>query len=429
MNFCVKTIGCKVNIYESNKIIESLEKNGFNYIDIDDLDHNKKIDFYIVNTCSVTQIADKKSRQVLHRIRRQYPNCKVIAVGCFVDSLNEHNFEFKSIADIFIKNNEKDNIATIIKKHIRSDELEIKRTITNNSIINKQNVRYFIKIQDGCNQFCTYCIIPYLRGRIKSRDEVQIINEIFDKLKNGVKEVILTGIHLSSYGLDKENMTYENDGALEKARNNLLNLIENISKLNVDGNEIERIRLGSLEPRIINEKFISTLCDGKLKDKFCHNFTLSLQSGSDKILKSMNRHYTVSDFENAVNIIRKYMNDSTITTDIIVGFPGETEEDFNETLNFVKKIRFYNPNIFPYSKRPGTKAASFLNQLSHRTKHERVVKLIDICEKITDEIEQELNNNTDILVEEIIEKDGIRYGIGYTKEYIKKKIVLNNEGI
>ena len=429
MNFCVKTVGCKVNIYESNKIIESLEKNGFNYIDIDNFDTNKRIDFYIVNTCSVTQIADKKSRQILHRIRRQYPNCKVIAVGCFVDSLDENDLELKNIADIFIKNNEKDNIVSIIKNYIKSDELDIKRSITNNSIINKQNVRYFIKIQDGCDQFCTYCIIPYLRGRIKSRDEEQIINEIFEKLKNGVKEVILTGIHLSSYGLDKENMTYENNGALEKARNNLLNLIENIAKLNVDGNEIERIRLGSLEPRIINEKLISTLCDGKLKDKFCHNFTLSLQSGSDKILKSMNRHYTVSDFENAVNTIRKYMIDSTITADIIVGFPGETDEDFNETLNFVKKIRFYNPNIFPYSKRPGTKAANFLNQLSKKTKHERVTKLIDICERITDEIEHEHTNNTDILVEEIIENDGIRYGIGYTKEYIKKKIVLNNEGI
>ena len=428
MNFCIKTIGCKVNIYESNKIIDELVNNGFNYIEEENLKDDIKLDYYIVNTCSVTKMADKKSRQMLHRIKRRFPNCKIVATGCFVDLIINNNVKPDNIADIFIKNSEKNNLISIIRNDYVNKNLDgdfVNKNI-NENIRKKNNVRSFIKIQDGCNQFCTYCIIPYLRGRIKSRDENEIIDEIKEKLKTGTKEIILTGIHLSSYGLDKENLTYEHTGAIDISRKKLLDLIKLIAELSIEDKEIDRIRLGSLEPRIINEEFIRTLCEGKLKDKFCHNFTLSLQSGSNKILKSMNRHYTIEDFENAVNIIRKYMNDSTITVDIIVGFPGETEDDFYETLEFAKKIRFYNPNIFPYSKRPGTKAANFPNQLSFKTKHERTIKLINECEKITSDIEKELNDNSDVLIEEEFVEDGIRYGLGYTKEYIKKKVILCN---
>ena len=424
MKFTVKTIGCKVNIYETNKIIQMLEDNGFEFVDIENNKDFLDLDFFIVNTCSVTSIADKKSRQILHAAKRKYKDAKIIAIGCFVDSLylsNDTKSILKeSLADVFVKNSEKDKLPDILNSY------------TSNAVKNAEfkdknkhyNVRQFIKIQDGCDEFCTYCLIPYLRGRIKSRNEEDILLELKKLLLNDVKEIVLTGIHISSYGLDFENMLYENDGAIDISRKKLISLLEKVAKITVDGKTFERIRLGSLEPRIINDEFVKKLCSGELKNKFCHNFTLSLQSGSDKILKLMNRHYTTLDFENAVNIIRKFMNDVTITVDIIVGFPGETEEDFNDTLNFVKKMRFYNPNIFPYSKRKGTKAAEMENQLTNNEKHNRVKYLISVCESITKEIEEEHKANNDILVEDEIYENGKKYAIGYTKEYIKRKILL-----
>ena len=419
MNFTIKTIGCKVNIYESNKIKEELEKKGLNFIEIND--NEKAIDYYIVNTCSVTSVADKKSRQKLSRAKKLHPNCKVVAIGCFVNSLDDNIKKTLNYVDLFIKNEDKMNIYDILLKNfgeVKSDKENIN--------IKEKSVRSFIKIQDGCNQFCTYCLIPYLRGRITSRNEEDVLSEILELIKSGSKEVILTGIHLSSYGLEKCNMSYEEEGAISISRNNLISLIKKIANLKtVDGKEIERIRLGSLEPRIINEEFVKMLISEDMKGKICQNFTLSLQSGSDKILKLMNRHYSVNDFENAVNIIRKYMNASTITVDIIVGFPGENDEDYYETLEFAKKMRFYNPNIFPYSKREGTKAYNFKNQLTTRVKHDRAVRLIKECEIISREIEDELMDiDRDVLVEEIIEENGVKYGIGYTKGYIKKKIRL-----
>lgn len=468
MNFTIKTIGCKVNTYESNKIKDELIKLGLVYIDVENKEEYKNLDLYIVNTCSVTGIADKKSRQMLHLAKKYNPDVKVIAIGCMVDSLTVG--ASKSVGDdilsshvgassmspqlegvdYLLSNKEKHKLHELISTIIHSDcmgELReptvwesstspttrIRSTVGASSTSPNTRIRSFIKIQDGCNQYCTYCIIPYLRGKIKSRDNDDIINEINEKVKNGVKEIVLTGIHLSSFGLDRVGLQYENEGAIEMARKSLLEIMMKVAE--IDG--VERIRLGSLEPRIINEEFLKPLVEASplnlvrassaspLAKKFCANFCLSLQSGCDKTLKRMNRHYTTYDFETACDLIRKYLPNATITTDVIVGFPGETEEDFNESLEFVKRMRFYNPNIFPYSRRKGTKADEMDGQLTNQVKRDRAKLMIDECEKISKEIETEYNKfGHEILVEETITENGVKYAIGYTKEYIKKKIVI-----
>ena len=436
MKFTIKTIGCKVNTYESNKIKSELINLGFDYLDVKDKESYKDLDFYIVNTCSVTSIADKKSRQMLHLAKKYNKNVKVIAIGCLVNSLNVGADNIRPIyygendlsgVDYLIPNDEKDKLPELI--------LTLSKTIgamqnVGASYVSPPRIRAFIKIQDGCDEYCTYCLIPYLRGHIRSRDESEILSEISEYIKKGVKEVVLTGIHLSSYGLDKEKLSYEREGAISIARSKLLSLMNKITELKVSVNgeerELERLRLGSLEPRIIDETFLRAIAQS---NKFCANFCLSLQSGCDKTLKRMNRHYTTSDFEKACTLIREYIPYATITTDVIVGFPGETEEDFEESLDFVKRMRFYNPNIFPYSIRKGTKAADFPGQLSNAVKHDRSVKMIKECELISAQIEKEIlsmkeklfgKDANDILVEEIIEKDGIKYKVGYTKEYIKR---------
>ena len=452
MNFTIKTIGCKVNTYESNKVRDELIKLGFHYIDVEDKDSYKFLDIYIVNTCSVTKIADKKSRQMLHLAKKYNPNVVVIAIGCLVDSLvvgaNEsidisEFLEASSTShingvDYCLSNKEKDNLKSLLLElrktgRYKSEELSIRLVYDENtSLANSNNfntrIRAFIKIQDGCNQYCSYCIIPYLRGNITSRDDDDIVNEIKEKVKDGVKEVVLTGIHLSSFGIDRVKSNYENDGAIDIARKSLLDIMHKVAE--IDG--VERIRLGSLEPRIINDYFLGMIIgeddnhldemQNALSKKFCANFCLSLQSGCDKTLKKMNRHYNTKDFENAVTTIRMHMPNATITTDVIVGFPGESEEDFLESLAFVKRMRFYNPNIFPYSRRKGTMADKMDNQLTFEEKHRRAKIMIEECDRITKEIETEYNKeHHDILVEEVIEKDGKKYGIGYTEEYVKMK--------
>lgn len=465
-SFTIKTIGCKVNAYESNVIKEKLVSLGFNYIDVEEKYKYVDLDYYIVNTCSVTSIADKKSRQMLHLAKKYNKNVKVIAIGCLVNSLRVENSKVNSAYDIFldgvdylISNEEKDKIVELIislskekgTQNIENEKEKNKADIKESTkdVLAKPyshaRIRSFIKIQDGCDEYCTYCLIPYLRGHIRSRSEIEILDEIKKCIEKGVKEIVLTGIHLSSYGLDKENLSYEREGAISIARNKLLLLMEKIAKICVDVNgekkEIERIRLGSLEPRIIDETFLKALAptiienemavrfDKELSSKFCASFCLSLQSGSDKTLKRMNRHYTTKDFENACNLIRKYIPYATITADVIVGFPDETDADYEESLAFVKKMRFYNPNIFPYSRRKGTKADEFSGQLSNSIKHERSVRMIKECEKISNEVENEVlsmkeklfkKDANKILVEEIVEKDNIKYKVGYTKEYIKR---------
>ena len=442
LNFTIKTIGCKVNTYESNKIKDELTKLGLVYIDVENKNEYKNLDLYIVNTCSVTGIADKKSRQMLHLAKKYNPDVKVIAIGCMVDSLSVGaSFTSPQLegVDYLLSNKEKHKLPELISTIIRQNctgelhEPPVGASFTSPTT----RIRSFIKIQDGCNQYCTYCIIPYLRGKIKSRDNDDIINEVNEKVKDGVKEIVLTGIHISSFGLDRVGLQYENEGAIEVARKSLLEIMMKVAE--IDG--VERIRLGSLEPRIINEYFLKSLVGSSeiageseivgasstslLFKKFCANFCLSLQSGCDKTLKRMNRHYTTYDFETACDLIRKYLPNATITTDVIVGFPGETEEDFNESLEFVKRMRFYNPNIFPYSRRKGTKADEMDGQLTNQVKHDRAKFMIDECEKISNEIESEYNKfDHEILVEETITENGVKYGIGYTKEYIKKKVVI-----
>lgn len=411
MIFTIKTIGCKVNTYESNKIKAALIDAGLIFVDVNKKTEYKNLDYYIINTCSVTSIADKKSRQMIHQAKTLNSKLKVIATGCYVDA---HVNDIDKEIDKYFVNADKQKLIDYIISECKNEH-------KNSKVEKEVRVREFIKIQDGCNQYCTYCIIPFLRGNIKSRDDCDIINEIKEKVKNGTKEIVLTGIHLSSFGVDRDDKGYESDGAIDIGRKSLLNIIKSIA--DIEG--VERIRLGSLEPRIIDEIFIRELTNGILYKKFCANFCLSLQSGCDRILKLMNRHYTTKDFENACSIIRKYMKDATITTDIIVGFPGETIDDFNESLSFVKKMRFYNPNIFPYSRRPGTKANDFTNQLTKEEKHVRAVKMINECEKITKEIEENYDiNSHDILIEEVEEIDGIKYAVGYTKEYIKRKLII-----
>ncbi len=436
MNFTIKTIGCKVNSYESNKLKDELIDMGLKYVDVEEKDNYGTLDFYIVNTCSVTKIADKKSRQMLHLAKKYNPNVKVIAIGCLVDSITVGNTHKEvgatqcepalSGVDYLLSNKEKNKLPELINSLIK-DKL-VKENDKHNQKSTKglsnSRIRAFIKIQDGCNQYCSYCIIPYLRGSIKSRNDEDIINEITDKAKNGVKEIVLTGIHLSSFGLDRAKINYENDGAIDIGRESLIGIMKRISL--IDG--IERLRLGSLEPRIINDYFLKELIsdDNKLlKEKFCANFCLSLQSGSDKILKNMNRHYNTEDFEKSCDLIRKYMPNATITTDVIVGFPGESEDDFKESLEFVKRMRFYNPNIFPYSRRQGTKADTMINQLTNTDKHRRAKIMIEECDKISKEIEEEYNKTKhDILAEEVVCENGKKYAIGYTKEYIKLKIKI-----
>ena len=446
MKFTIKTIGCKVNTYESNKLRNEIEKLGFEYIDVNDKDSYKDLDFYIVNTCSVTSVADKKSRQMLHLAKKYNNNIKVIAIGCMVDSLvGATSCEDQTIGatsckaqqngltgiDYLLPNNKKDNLPELLMS------LAAKPVYASDSIgstscraLPNPRIRAFIKIQDGCNQYCTYCIIPFLRGSIKSRDNSDIIKEVKEKVETGVKEIVLTGIHLSSFGLDRVGKSYESDGAIEIARDSLIKIMGEISA--IDG--VDRIRLGSLEPRIINDSFLSKLSvennidqtTVNLPKKFCANFCLSLQSGCDKTLKRMNRHYTTSDYEKSCNLIRKYLPDALITTDVIVGFPGETKEDFEESLNFVKRMRFYNPNIFQYSRRKGTKADLMDNQLTTNEKKERAKVMIAVCDKISKEIEEEYNKiNHEILVEETFEKDGSLYATGYTKEYVKRVIKIS----
>ena len=477
-SFTIKTIGCKVNAYESNVIKEKLVSLGFNYIDVEEKYKYVDLDYYIVNTCSVTSIADKKSRQMLHLAKKYNKNVKVIAIGCLVNSLRVENSKVNSAYDIFldgvdylISNEEKDKIVELIislskekgTKNIENEKEKNKADIKESTKdvlakpYSRARIRSFIKIQDGCDEYCTYCLIPYLRGHIRSRSETEILDEIKKCIENGVKEVVLTGIHLSSFGIDKvklnddndKHLSYESIGAISIARENLISILNQISELKVSVNgemrELERIRLGSLEPRIIDEKFLSAIApkivknditndvtiefNTALNSKFCASFCLSLQSGSDKTLKRMNRHYTTKDFENACNLIRKYIPYATITADVIVGFPGETDADYEESLAFVKKMRFYNPNIFPYSRRKGTKADEFSGQLSNNIKHERSVRMIKECEKISNEVENEVlsmkeklfkKDANKILVEEIVEKDNIKYKVGYTKEYIKR---------
>lgn len=407
LNVSFITLGCKVNQFESEAMMELFEKEGFKIIPA-----CEESDIFIINTCAVTKESDRKSRQLINKAKRINKNAIVVAVGCSVQ-LNSERISKETSVDIVIGTKNKSEIARLIKDKLNNLEIEtnIEKFKPHESFeeltISKEHdkTRANIKIQDGCNQFCTYCIIPYVRGPIRSRNSEDIISEVENLSKNGYKEVVINGIHISSYGKDIQK------------ENALISLIENIN--NIDG--IERIRLGSLEPNVITEDFMKRL--SKL-EKACDHFHLSLQSGSDTVLERMNRRYTASEYREKVDLIRQYMPNSGITTDIIVGFPGETEEEFDETLSFVKQINFSRIHVFKYSIREGTKAATFENQIEEKVKAQRSKKLIELADQLAHEFMHNMIGKTiDVLVEK---KDKNLYE-GYTTNYIKTVIESDND--
>lgn len=396
-------LGCKVNAYETEAMQHLLEEAGYEIVPF-----TQKADVYVINTCSVTNMADRKSRQMLHKAKKNNPDSIVVAAGCYVQTSEKEVLNDLSV-DIVIGNDRKHDLVRLLEEYSLDsvndtvddindgkhdfEELFIDQT--------KEHTRAFIKVQDGCNQFCSYCIIPYARGRVRSRRFENVIAEVERLAANGFKEVVLTGIHLSSYGVDFEEAT------------GLLELIQAVNA--VKG--IERIRLGSLEPKIVTEHFASEL--SKL-DKICPHFHLSLQSGCDATLKRMNRKYTTKEYERGCELLRKYFVHPAITTDVIVGFPGETEEEFEQTEAYLEHIHFYEMHIFKYSKRKGTRAAVMPDQIDEQVKAARSEKLIALGHDMSKEFRKfYIGKNEEVLFEEKAVIGDKEYFVGYTKEYVK----------
>ena len=394
--FC--TLGCKVNQYETNAMIEKFMKKGYEIKQF-----HEKADIYIINTCTVTNIADRKSRQMLRRVKEINPKAIVVACGCYAQVAKDELAKIEEI-DLVYGTNEKNKIVEYIEefqkgkspKQVVTDVMYQKEFLDFGPTDYTEKTRAVIKVQDGCDRFCSYCIIPYARGHVRSRSIQSVKKEVEEIAKKGIKEVVITGIHVASYGKDlKENVA-------------LIDLLEAIH--NIEG--IQRIRLGSLEPTLITKEFVERLT--KL-EKICDHFHLSLQSGCDATLKRMNRRYTTEEFKKVVNLLRKAYPQVSLTTDIIVGFPGETKEEFKETYSFLKEINFYQMHIFKYSQRKGTKAASMENQIDGNIKEERSQKLIELSNKNEYSYNKEyIGKNVEVLIEE--EKNG--YYLGHTKNYI-----------
>ncbi|RHT38611.1 tRNA (N(6)-L-threonylcarbamoyladenosine(37)-C(2))-methylthiotransferase MtaB [Firmicutes bacterium AM31-12AC] len=401
-------LGCKVNAYETEAMQEMLEKEGYEIVPF-----KEGADIYIINTCTVTNIADRKSRQMLHRARKMNPDAIVVAAGCYVQAQENEHHELDSCIDIVIGNNKKQDLIQILDEYESKCKTEEVIDINHTNEYENLNLsrtgehtRAYIKVQDGCNQFCSYCIIPFARGRVRSRSLEDVVQEVTTLSGNGYKEVVLTGIHLSSYGVD-----FEEQEARKKT--DLLTLILAVHE--IPG--IERIRLGSLEPRIITEEFAKTIAG---LPKMCPHFHLSLQSGCDATLKRMNRRYTTGEYYEKCELLRKYFDHPALTTDVIVGFPGETEEEFEESKAFVDKVNFYETHIFKYSKREGTRAAVMENQVPEQIKAERSAQLIELGAKKQEAYEKEMvGKDVEILVEEPAQINGKEVQVGHTKEYIK----------
>ncbi len=407
-------LGCKVNAYEMEAMQQLLTENGYAIVPF-----SEKADIYIVNTCTVTNMADRKSRQMLHRAKLKDPEAVIVAAGCYVQ---EKGGQADEAIDIVVGNNRKKDIVEILaqyererKKEVLDARLDIGHVREYEDLCLSQtagHTRAYIKIQDGCNQFCSYCIIPFARGRVRSRSPQSVISEVEKLAENGYKEVVLTGIHLSSYGAD-----------LDGEENSLLSLILHIHE--TEG--IERIRLGSLEPRIITEEFAKKL--GSLP-KMCPHFHLSLQSGCDETLKRMNRRYTSEEYYEKCCLLRKYFKNPALTTDIIVGFPGETEEEFEKSRAFIDKVNFYETHVFQYSKREGTKAAAMEHQVPEKIKNERSRELIELSRKKQEAFENTLIGTVkEVLIEEEERCEDGLYGIGHTKEYVKIRQKLNQKQV
>ena len=428
------TLGCKVNQYETNAMIEKFIKSNYEIVDFEEIS-----DIYIINTCTVTNMSDRKSRQVIRRVKQLNPNSILVVTGCYAQVAAKELEKIEEI-DLIVGNTEKKDIVNIVEKHVgasiarpqNNDEIIIKKV--NLTDINNQKefvdfgtttytekIRAVIKVQDGCNNFCSYCIIPYAKGRVRSRRLESVIEEVQSIVKKGIKEVVITGIHIASYGLD-----------FRDADIRLIDLLEEINK--IEG--LKRIRLGSLEPNIITDEFVERL---KKVDKICDHFHLSLQSGCNDTLRRMNRKYSTEDFENVVKKLRKTFPNVILTTDIIVGFPGETEEEFEITYDYLKKINFYKMHVFKYSQRKGTRAAVMPNQIDGKIKEERSRKLIglsDYNEKIY------LDSYVGKTMQVLLEQEYDEYMKGHTSNYIvvnvrekglenklKKVKVIRREGL
>lgn len=396
-------LGCKVNAYETDAMQQMLEENGYEIVPF-----KEGADIYIINTCSVTNIADRKSRQMLHKAKKMNPDAIVVAAGCYVQTSHEQAQKDDCI-DLIVGNNNKKNIVTLLQEFDSKNRTEAYIDINEKGVtyetlqISKtgEHTRACVKIQDGCNQFCSYCIIPYARGRVRSRPKEEILEECRQLVSNGYKEVVLTGIHISSYGVDF------------REKGTLLELLQAIHRL--DG--IERIRLGSLEPRIVTEEFVKAICK---MPKLCPHFHLSLQSGCDATLQRMNRHYTAEEYYESCCLLRKYYEHPAITTDIITGFPGETDEEFAQTVEFLKKVNFYETHIFKYSRRKGTRADKMENQVPEEIKTKRSTVLLELNKENSRRFrEYYIGKNQEILVEEETAVNGKTYQTGHTKEYVR----------
>ncbi|SFI00947.1 threonylcarbamoyladenosine tRNA methylthiotransferase MtaB [Pseudobutyrivibrio sp. OR37] len=409
-------LGCKVNAYETEAMEELLKRDGFEIVDFDE-----QADVYVINTCSVTNIADRKSRQMIHKCKKLNPDACVVAAGCYVQNFGK-DIADELGADIILGNNKKNDL--VDKVHEYFENLDKKSgPILNYMDINDGNVAYenmhiekdsehtraFVKVQDGCNQFCSYCIIPFARGRIRSRSIDDVVEEVTGLAKAGYKEVVITGIHLSSFGTGTEF--------------GLADLLEAVQK--IDG--VERIRMGSLEPQIVTEDFAKRV---SALSKICPHFHLSLQSGCDSVLVRMNRKYSIEEYTNGVNILRKYFDNPAITTDIIVGFPGETEEEYETTLDYVEEIKFSELHVFAYSKRAGTKAAKMSGQITNAVKKQRSAKLISLgLEKTKEYRTSYIGKELEVLFEEKQIIEGKEYYVGFSKEYIKCMIESTDEDL
>lgn len=426
-NVALHNLGCKVNSYELEGMQQMLQEKGYNIVPFDEF-----ADIYIVNTCTVTNIADRKSRQMLHRAKQRNPEAIVVAVGCYVQTGLE-TIEKDPCIDLAIGNNRKKDLATILEEFLRErgeipdaiidinhtaeyEEMQVSQTA--------EHVRATIKIQDGCNQFCSYCVIPFARGRARSRKAEDIEREIRSIAGKGYREIVLTGIHLSSYGIDFDDAAWERGESIPTlhgdedrldyfGQSKLIDLLERIH--DIPG--IERIRIGSLEPRVLTEANVKRMAT---LSKLCPHFHLSLQSGCDETLQRMNRHYTTAEYAGGVSFLRRYFEHPAITTDVIVGFPGETEEEFAKTEKFLEEIRFFEMHIFKYSKRAGTRAAVMPNQVPDQIKTARSAKLLALEAAQSKEYRAYyLGKEMEMLPEEVKQINGREYLIGHTANYVK----------
>ena len=411
MRIAFLTLGCKVNSYETEKMKQRFMQEGDSIVSF-----HEEADVYMINTCTVTNIADRKSRQMLHRARGKNEQAIVVAVGCYVDSALARGERDESV-DLFIGNADKENITTLVKEAWQQKNMDdiwrespgVTSDHLSEQARKEEHTRAYVKVQSGCNQYCTYCIIPYVRGPLLSKPVQEVLQEVGELAAQGIKEVVITGIHLSSYGVDDRKA----GSFLELQGRPLLELLEAIAE--VDG--IERIRLGSLEPRIITEEFTKRL---RAIHKVCPHFHLSLQSGCDHTLQRMNRHYTSEEYLEGVEILKKYYEHPAITTDIIVGFPGETEEEFATTCDFAKKVGFSQIHVFKYSRRKGTVADQMPDQITEQVKSARSDVLIEIENELEQQYEQNFIGQTEkILIEEQVEIQGKPYYVGYTTRYVK----------